>query len=670
MASVYEELKKQYLKSNKLYEDPKFLTNSTFLFKGGPRFGVKWLRPKELVKNPQFIADGFAYNDFDQGGLGNCWFIASVACLSASDHKEILKRIVPADQNFDKDYFGAFRFNFWQYGKWVEIVVDDRLPTYNGKLIYGCNKKNPNEFWCSLLEKAFAKLHGNYDVIDGGRIHSSLVDLTGGIGEMVPLRQEIADRDLRNILVNCSKMNSIMGAAIFNQLAVPGERELKRDTGLYEGHAYAIINIKEVNIKHSTVTLLHLRNPWGHGEWNGPFSDKSPEWNLLSQADKDATLKTKDDGEFWISLTDFRTNFDELEICHLTPDAFTEEISHNLDRSQWAVTEHYGSWVSGVSAGGPPLSFTSRKFWINPQFELSLSHANKPTTVIISLFEVDDLLRRAAEDISIGFVILKHNRVRSKPSRITAENFSEYAPRLVETSGKYWPYRERTKRYLLEPGEHIIIPCTFKAGLEAEFYLRVFAETPIDSQPVNVPKNNADIVPSSPKDTSEYAIMKAFDGIVGRDGFIDAADLVIVFQAGLEAAGEGKGFNIETCRCITGLSDIQSSKGLIDKEGVRKVWSDLQNWRKAFRLIDTDKNNAVDANELQKLFETIDFNAGPEAVAAIMKRYGGKNGKISEEDFLQCFCKTMHLFRTYKELSTGGKITMSLNQWISVGLRT
>ena len=38
------------------------------------------------------------------------------------------------------------------------------------------------------MEKAYAKLHGNYEQIDGDTMANSLVDLTGGVSEKYDLR--------------------------------------------------------------------------------------------------------------------------------------------------------------------------------------------------------------------------------------------------------------------------------------------------------------------------------------------------------------------------------------------------------------------------------------------------------------------------------------------------
>lgn len=96
-----------------------------------------------------------------------------------------MRIVVPSDQSFKKgEYLGIFRFRFWNFGKWVEVVVDDRLPVnYKNKLIFCHNDEQPNEFIGPLLEKAYAKFHGCYEFLEGGQPIDSLIDLTGGVHE-------------------------------------------------------------------------------------------------------------------------------------------------------------------------------------------------------------------------------------------------------------------------------------------------------------------------------------------------------------------------------------------------------------------------------------------------------------------------------------------------------
>ena len=92
------------------------------------------------------------------------------------------------------------------------------------------------------------------------------------------------------------------------------------------GHAYTISKAVKCSITTTRVTglipLVRVRNPWGDStEWMGTWSDGGEEWSFISDEEKERLGITFDnDGEWWMSYKDFLTNFDQLEMCSLSPE--------------------------------------------------------------------------------------------------------------------------------------------------------------------------------------------------------------------------------------------------------------------------------------------------------------------------------------------------------------
>ncbi|XP_072909091.1 calpain-A-like [Hemitrygon akajei] len=209
--SNYQNIIKELEMTGELWVDPEFPPElSSLTYEPVAPEEIKWIRSLDLHERPYFMTDGVSKSDIVQGELGDCWFWASVATIA--NYKRLTERVIPSGQFItgSSPYYGIFRFRFWQFGKWVEILVDDYLPTRNGKLIYARSEAD-NEFWPSLFEKAFAKLHGSYKAIEGGWTLDALTDLTGGVGEIYRF-SEYTDRfeELYDHLAAASRKNALM----------------------------------------------------------------------------------------------------------------------------------------------------------------------------------------------------------------------------------------------------------------------------------------------------------------------------------------------------------------------------------------------------------------------------------------------------------------------------
>ena len=96
----------------------------------------------------------------------------------------------------------------------MEVVIDDKLPTRNGRLIY-LKAQDSNEFWSPLLEKAYAKLYGSYQALDGGLTIEAAVDFTGGIPEVINLANKTSTAaDMFNTMLDAYNANAFLSCSL------------------------------------------------------------------------------------------------------------------------------------------------------------------------------------------------------------------------------------------------------------------------------------------------------------------------------------------------------------------------------------------------------------------------------------------------------------------------
>lgn len=366
---------------------------------------------------------------------------------------------------------------FWQFGKWIDVVVDDRLPTYRGSLMY-MHSTEKKEFWSALLEKAYAKLNGSYESLRGGTTIEALEDFTGGLTEMYTLKE--APPNLFHIIEKGFERNSMMGSSIEHDANV---LEAETPEGLIRGHAYSITKAIMVDIvtpkMSGKIPLLRLRNPWGNeAEWKGAWSDESAEWQFIPENSKEEMgLNFDNDGEFWISFRDFLRFFERIEICNLSPESLSEEESEST-KGIWNMSVFEGEWVAETSAGGCRNFLET--FHRNPQYIMTLEITDDDDdgkcTVVVALMQKNRRSRRSqgVDFLTIGFAIYKltDEQLIQKPETIDFFRTNASTAR----SPAFVNLREVSCRFKLAPGHYLIVPSTFDPNEEGEFLIRIFSE--------------------------------------------------------------------------------------------------------------------------------------------------------------------------------------------------
>ncbi|XP_014667421.1 PREDICTED: calpain-9-like [Priapulus caudatus] len=677
----YEDIQEKMVAAGRLFKDHDFdAVDSTLFYSQSPPRHIEWKRPHEICANPKLFVEGASRFDVKQGELGDCWLLAAIASLTLNQN--LLHRIVPDGQSFKpEEYCGAFRFRFWQYGSWVEIVVDDRLPTANGRLVF-MHSADHNEFWTALLEKAYAKLNGSYESLKGGSTCEAMEDFTGGLTEMYELDKS-PPANLFRIMKKALERGSLMGCSIE---ADPRVLEAELANGLIRGHAYSITSCTDANIEtprmKGKMQLVRVRNPWGNeAEWKGAWGDQSREWQLLNAEEKQRIgLVFSDDGEFWMSWKDFIANFQKLEICNLSPDALEDDPSAT---KRWEMNVHEGAWTRGCTAGGCRNYIET--FANNPQYRITLTDPDEEdddelcTCVIAVLQKGRRQKRREGEDLlTVGYSIYKLKDDDAETHDPMDKQFFMYNAS-VARAPNFINLREISNRFKLPPGTYIVIPSTFEPNELGEFVVRIFSEQPIDDEELDEEtgidetiqaKQVRAVHAAAPAQASaasrEPEANEFFRRIAGDDMEVDQHELQAVLNHVLKKEFNFEGFSLECCRSMVAMMDDDRS-GKLGLDEFRELWQNIRWWKNVFRDYDKDKSGNLNTFELRQALHSAGYRLSTMVLKVLVLRYGNKSNSMNFDEFVMCAVKLKSMIEKFQKLQMS---EIDMNDWVELTMYT
>ncbi|XP_077818263.1 calpain-2 catalytic subunit isoform X2 [Macaca mulatta] len=592
---------------------------------------------------------------------GDCWLLAAIASLTLNE--EILARVVPLNQSFQENYAGIFHFQFWQYGEWVEVVVDDRLPTKDGELLF-VHSAEGSEFWSALLEKAYAKINGCYEALSGGATTEGFEDFTGGIAEWYELKKP--PPNLFKIIQKALQKGSLLGCSI--DITSAADSEAITYQKLVKGHAYSVTGAEEVESSGSLQKLIRIRNPWGEVEWTGRWNDNCPSWNTIDPEERERLTRRHEDGEFWMSFSDFLRHYSRLEICNLTPDTLTSDTY-----KKWKLTKMDGNWRRGSTAGG--CRNYPNTFWMNPQYLIKLEEEDEDEedgesgcTFLVGLIQKHRRRqRKMGEDMhTIGFGIYEVRSLSGQTNIHLSKNFF-LTNRARERSDTFINLREVLNRFKLPPGEYILVPSTFEPNKDGDFCIRVFSEKKADYQAVDdeIEANLEEFDIS--EDDIDDGFRRLFAQLAGEDAEISAFELQTILRRVLAKRQDIKsdGFSIETCKIMVDMLDSDGSGKLGLKE-FYILWTKIQKYQKIYREIDVDRSGTMNSYEMRKALEEAGFKMPCQLHQVIVARFADDQLIIDFDNFVRCLVRLETLFKIFKQLDpeNTGTIELDLISWL------
>ena len=340
------------------------------LGKSGAPMSVEWRAalkgchpcPPGVRPSPAHVVQGF---------LSDCWLLSAFAVLAT--RPSLLERLWYGGVQRAPEHVrsGVFVCRLWSphEEQWKVWAVDPSIPFDEDSyplFAQAAQSAQGAVWWAPLLEKAFVRGYcKTYHALNNGWPREALM-------RMIPFATnahfELNSHDLNSQWEQLREWHRLGHLLTCSSRLTGTDRDLFR--GVVLSHAYTVLDLK-ANVD-GDLSLLQLRNPHGHGEFSGPYSDKydtlpenaadtkwsrpfsdPPEPSCLSIAMGYSVESAVggvwegawDDGAFWMSLTDFYSLFQVLEVTRIYPSSEKEGIG--ASGVVWKHAVEAGYWEQG-----------------------------------------------------------------------------------------------------------------------------------------------------------------------------------------------------------------------------------------------------------------------------------------------------------------------------------
>jgi hypothetical protein len=123
---------------------------------------VSWARLQDKYPSQSLFPDAADPIEIVQGTINDCYFLTAASAVAEKSDR--LQKLFPI-KTTNKE--GIYAVTLYVKGKPTTITVDESIPFLNSNTL-GSKPSSNGAHWVQILEKAYAKMVGNYEIIANG----------------------------------------------------------------------------------------------------------------------------------------------------------------------------------------------------------------------------------------------------------------------------------------------------------------------------------------------------------------------------------------------------------------------------------------------------------------------------------------------------------------------